>query len=186
MTINVYMYLVTQDGKVLPSESQIASPPPDPFKRTEVSATAIPTELISYSFDIEQTLNIGSQATGAGAGKVTFNPLTITKRVDVNSSTLFSMCCSGTPFKYLDILLVAPTEPSGKTPPPFAGYGLGLVAVKTISHADNSGGETVMENVSFEFGQLSIGYAKRLNTGALDQFHYTTWDRVRNVSGPNA
>ena len=26
------------------------------------------------SFDIEQTLKIGSQSTGAGAGKVTFNP----------------------------------------------------------------------------------------------------------------
>jgi bacteriocin-like protein len=31
-------------------------------------------EVKDYSFDIEQTLSIGSQSTGAGAGKVTFNP----------------------------------------------------------------------------------------------------------------
>ena len=31
-------------------------------------------EIKDYSFDIEQTLNIGSQSSGAGAGKVTFNP----------------------------------------------------------------------------------------------------------------
>ena len=31
-------------------------------------------EVKDYSFDIEQTLNIGSQSSGAGAGKVTFNP----------------------------------------------------------------------------------------------------------------
>jgi type VI protein secretion system component Hcp len=31
-------------------------------------------EIEDFSFDIEQVLNIGSQSTGAGAGKVTFNP----------------------------------------------------------------------------------------------------------------
>ncbi|MFY9957119.1 hypothetical protein [Bradyrhizobium sp.] len=31
-------------------------------------------EVEDYSFDIEQVLSIGSQSTGAGAGKVTFNP----------------------------------------------------------------------------------------------------------------
>jgi hypothetical protein len=36
----------------------------------------------SFFFDIEQTLNIGSQSTGAGAGKVTFNPFSITRKVD--------------------------------------------------------------------------------------------------------
>ncbi|MGH3844916.1 MAG: type VI secretion system tube protein Hcp [Pseudonocardiaceae bacterium] len=186
MAIEFYMYLVTQNGQVLPSESQIASPPQDPFKRAEVGPNAIPTQLVSYSFDIEQTLDIGSQSAGAGAGKITYNPLTITKRVDVNSPALFSMCCSGTPFKYLDILFVDNTGTPGKPVVPFAAYGLGLVAVKTISHAGGSGDNTNIETVSFEFGQLSIGYAKQLSTGALDAFHYTTWDRVKNVSGPSA
>jgi len=31
-------------------------------------------EVDDYSFDIEQVLNIGSASSGAGAGKVTFNP----------------------------------------------------------------------------------------------------------------
>ena len=31
-------------------------------------------EVSDYSFDIEQALSIGSQSSGAGAGKVTFNP----------------------------------------------------------------------------------------------------------------
>jgi type VI protein secretion system component Hcp len=186
MAIEFYVYLVTQNGAVLPGESQIVSPPQDPFKRAEVGAHAIPTQLVSYSFDIEQTLNIGSQSAGAGAGKVTYNPLTITKRVDVNSPTLFSMCCSGTPFKYLDLLLVDNTGTPSTTLVPFAAYGLGLVAVKTISHAGGGGDNTNIETVSFEFGQLSIGYAKQLSTGALDPFHYTTWDRVNNVSGPSA
>jgi hypothetical protein len=32
------------------------------------------------SFDIELTLSIYSQSTGAGAGKVTFNPFSITRK----------------------------------------------------------------------------------------------------------
>ena len=32
------------------------------------------------SFDIEQVLNIGSQTSGAGAGKITFNPFSITRK----------------------------------------------------------------------------------------------------------
>lgn len=182
MAVDAYLYFVTQDAKVLPGESQMASPPPSPFKRAELDSHALPTVVVSYSFDIEQTLNIGSQSTGAGAGKVAFNPLTITKRVDVNSSTLFSMCCSGTPFKYLDLILVE----AGKTSGVFAAYSFGLVAVKTISHAGNSGDETGMETVGFGYGQLSIGHAKQLNTGVSDAFHYTSWDRVKNVSGPGA
>jgi hypothetical protein len=39
-------------------------------------------EMNDLSFDIEQTLSIGSQSSGAGAGKVTFNPFSITRKVD--------------------------------------------------------------------------------------------------------
>ncbi len=46
-------------------------------------------EIEDFSFDIEQTLNIGSQSTGAGAGKVTFNPFSITRKIDRASPTLF-------------------------------------------------------------------------------------------------
>jgi hypothetical protein len=32
------------------------------------------------SFDLEQVLNIGSQSTGTGAGKIAFNPFSITRK----------------------------------------------------------------------------------------------------------
>jgi hypothetical protein len=46
-------------------------------------------EIDDYSFDIEQVLNIGSSSTGAGAGKVTFNPFSITRKTDSSSPKLF-------------------------------------------------------------------------------------------------
>jgi type VI protein secretion system component Hcp len=39
---------------------------------------------------IETQLSLGSQSSGAGAGKVAFNPFSITRKVDKASPTLFS------------------------------------------------------------------------------------------------
>ena len=49
-------------------------------------------EIEDYSFDIEQTLSIGSQSSGAGAGRVTFNPFSITRKIDVATPKLFTRC----------------------------------------------------------------------------------------------
>lgn len=45
-------------------------------------------EVEDYSFDIEQVLNIGSASSGAGAGKITFNPFQITRKIDSASPGL--------------------------------------------------------------------------------------------------
>jgi type VI protein secretion system component Hcp len=55
-------------------------------------------EIEDFSFDIEQVLNIGSQSSGAGAGKVTFNPFQITRKTDSASPNLFRMCATGHSF----------------------------------------------------------------------------------------
>jgi hypothetical protein len=44
-------------------------------------------EVKDYSFDIEQVLNVGAQASGAGAGKVTFNPFSITRKIDIDKAS---------------------------------------------------------------------------------------------------
>jgi type VI secretion system Hcp family effector len=53
-------------------------------------------ELDSVQFgSLRRSAEIGSQTSGAGAGKVTFNAVTITKRVDKASPKLFELCTSG-------------------------------------------------------------------------------------------
>jgi len=56
-------------------------------------------EIDDFSFDIEQVLNVGSQSSGAGAGKVTFNPFQITKEIDSASTQLFQMAINGEAIK---------------------------------------------------------------------------------------
>lgn len=52
-------------------------------------------EIDDFSFDIEQTLNIGSGTSGAGAGKVNFNPFKIKKQTDTASPVFFQQVSPG-------------------------------------------------------------------------------------------
>ncbi len=116
------------------------------------------------SFDIEQTLNIGSQSSGAGAGKVTFNPFSITRKVDASSPSLFQMACSGRPFKSVAVRV-------GK-----ATYTFKLVAVKAINYSASSDApnETI-ETVQFLYGGVNI------STGAAAG-ETLGWNRVMNAA----
>jgi hypothetical protein len=49
----------------------------------------VPFQVTSYSFGVEPVLNIGSQSSGAGAGKVTVNPWNVTRPMDKASPVFF-------------------------------------------------------------------------------------------------
>lgn len=84
---------------------------------------------------MEQTLAIGSAGSGAGAGKIKFNPFSIIKTIDTLSPPLFQLCASGKAFAKLDLLLVKAT--GAGTPLIFLQYTLKLAAVATVSYSHN-------------------------------------------------
>jgi type VI secretion system secreted protein Hcp len=55
-------------------------------------------EIESFSWGIHQTLNIGSQSTGAGAGKASPIELSFVTRASTASPSLIQACASGLPF----------------------------------------------------------------------------------------
>src|SRR5262249_33673051 len=60
--------------------------------------------LDGFSFSDDQTLDIGSATSGAGAGKVTFHPLHLSLTPAALDPQLFQMLAAGTPFKEVDVL----------------------------------------------------------------------------------
>jgi hypothetical protein len=99
-----------------PEEPSDGIPIPDPLLRVGLNPQPLPPfpdgsmnltdpttpvydypafEIDDFSFDIEQTLNIGSQSTGTGAGKVTFNPFQITRKTDMVSGKLILANAAG-------------------------------------------------------------------------------------------
>jgi type VI secretion system secreted protein Hcp len=135
-------------------------------------------EVEDYSFDIEQILAIGSQSSGAGAGKVTFNPFSITRKIDCASPIFFQMACSGTAFKMVGLGMrkSAGGEATGAM---FLTFTFKLVAVKTISWAHDD--EAPKETVTFEYGGLIVKYCQQQPNGKLLPAIPGGWNRVRNV-----
>ncbi len=103
MAIDSYMAFVPYTGSPLLAESQVdMSHNTEELAQPDLQGFASNKQLFEldeYSFDIEQVLNIGSQSSGVGAGKVKFNAFSITRKIDRASPTLFDMACSGTAFK---------------------------------------------------------------------------------------
>jgi len=180
MAIDAYMVFVPYQGAALKSESQVdfknnTEELADPFKS---NAGAV-FEVESYSFDVEQVLNIGSQSTGAGAGKIAFNPFKITRKIDKSSPTLFANACSGTAFK--QVILGLRKSGGGDTAGSFfLRFDFKLVAVKSINWSSDS--ESPTEDIEFEYGGLQVRYTPQKPDGKFDPVIASGWNKVKNIS----
>jgi type VI secretion system secreted protein Hcp len=178
MATSACMWFQRYDGTYLDSESQI-----DFSRDPQKSAVHYPPngkvfEVDDYSFDIEQTLNIGSQPSGAGAGKVTFHPFRITRKADKSSPVLFQMACSGTPFQTVALVLRKSAGGSSASAA-FQKFTFKLVAVKTISWVGSV--ESQKESVTFEFGGMVIEYWEQKPDGSMGVKILDGWNRVKNI-----
>ena len=191
MAIDGYMYFQDYDGNYLASESQVKLEKRatgdceiiDPFiaaaKEEKGPSSSSLFEIEDYSFDIEQTLGIGSQSTGAGTGRVQFNPFSITRKIDRASPIFFKMACAGKSFHTVGLGLrkSAGNEASGVM---YLAFTFKLVAVKTVSWAHDD--EAPKETVTFEYGGIVVQYATQDPNGKLTSVIPGGWNRVKNVS----
>jgi type VI protein secretion system component Hcp len=176
MAIAHYVVFVPYAGTPLTGDANTAEGLVDPFRDGVDPAAFFPLE--SWSLDVEQTLNIGSQSTGAGAGKITFNPFAITRKIDKISPILFGQAASGTPFEFVDLLEHRSAKDGARAA--FVAWRFQLVAVKTV--AWGSGEDRPTETVTFEYGALTIRYVPQSPTGQLEPPVQEGWDRIRNVA----
>jgi len=188
MAFDTYMAFMTPDDKLVPGESQVVVGT-DALGTDATSATTKLSagnvfEISDFSFSIEQVLNISSSTSGAGAGKVTFEPFSITRVTDRASPQLFTMCCAGQHFKYVSLFLrkagAAATGTSVSSGATFLRFDFALVAVKSISWSGSDGDESPKEEVQFEFGALQVRYAQQNADGSLQAAKTGAWNKVQN------
>lgn len=149
-------------------------------------------EIDDFNFDIEQVLNIGSQSSGIGAGKVTFNAFTVNRKTDRASPTLFTMCCAGQHFQLVSLYLrragggTSSTLSSGWT---FLRFDFALVGVKTVSWSGADGDDAMKEEVAFEYGALQVRYTQQNADGTPmtsgDGNPVGSWNRINNNNSFN-
>ena len=137
-------------------------------------------EIEDYSFDIEQTLNIGSQSTGAGAGKITFNPFSITRKIDRASPMLFEMACSGTAFKQVSLGAAQERRRHGQSGADLPALRLqaGRGQDDLLEHDDES---RRRRPTTFEYGGMLIRYCQQNADGTLASAIPGGWNGCRNI-----
>ena len=140
----------------------------------------------SVAYNAQQTITIGSATTGAGTGKVVFNPLTIVKDVDFLSPYLFVRMAAGEFFKSVNIFFYEQgTVPGNQSLPafmPVMQVQLGLAFIKGISVSAETGQNLGNnENVEMEYGEIVTTVYGQDARGTRTQIKQG-WDRIRNVS----
>ena len=128
-------------------------------------------EIDSFQWGVADTTN-SSSGTGAGAGKVTFNPITITKKLDKGSVSLFLLAAQGTIIKELDLTVL--TSESGAVSETLM---FKEVVVVSYMQRDDAGGP-IQEVLSLEFGAISLSTP----TGANGSNETGGWDLGSNES----
>lgn len=141
-------------------------------------------EIKEFSFGIENTLNITSASSGAGAGKAEFKEFTVKKQTDKASPILASTCGKGGHYKSVQLALrksgVKSAKAAGQSGGVYLKYEFKLVAVKSVEWSGSTGDDVPEETVVFEYGALQISYWPQLKDGTLGDLVQRAWNKVTN------
>lgn len=132
-------------------------------------------ELESFSWGATNPTDIGSATGGAGAGKIKFNALHITKKVDKASPLLFKQSASGAHYSKAILTLRKPGEKN-----PYMTYTMETVFVTNVNHGGSSPA-VATEEITFVFGKLTIQSVDRNPDGSEAPPVQTGWNQVTNT-----
>ena len=143
----VDMFLKFESGKKLNGES-----------RDKVHVGTIDVLAWSWGASNAGTAHLGG---GAGAGKVNVQDMSITKYVDKASPDLILACCKGT--HYTDALLTV--RKAGDKPLEYLKIKMEEVMVTSVSTGGSGGEDRLTENVSLNFGKVTVDYTEQTAGG---------------------
>lgn len=141
---------------------------------TSRGSKPLSVDLYAFSADVQQTLNLGSQSSGAGAGKASFSPLSLTIPSGPAQVDLLEAAVTGGHFTSAQIQLYQPgTTTVAET------LALSLVAVSDVSTVnDGSAAAPALVRVSLQYGAFKLEVPATTSTPAQS----VQWDRITNTA----
>ena len=127
--------------------------------------------LEGFSFSEQDSLSIGGQSGGAGAGKATFNPLQLTFSQLGLQPVLLQALATGSHFKEVDVLGYSQANQL------VTDDSFGLVLASNLG-VDSSGAT----QVSLEYGSQEIQQSTQLANGSLSPPVIASWNQVSNTA----
>jgi type VI secretion system secreted protein Hcp len=133
-------------------------------------------DVLSWSWGMS---NNGSahQGGGAGSGKVSVQDVSLTKYIDRSSPQLLLSCCNGTHFANA-VLTVR--KAGGGNPVEYVKIKMQEVLISNVTTGGSGGEERLTENVSLNFGKVSLDYVPQNDKGEAGTAIPFGWDIGEN------
>ena len=134
-------------------------------------------EVLSFSWGVT---NAGSMASGggAGAGKATFQDLSIVHRIDKASPVLMQACATGAHLKEATIT----HRKAGKGQQEYLIVKMNDVLITSVTHGGATG-EPASESVTLVFAKVDLEYKPQKADGSLDAGIHFKYDLKANKIG---
>ncbi len=127
---------------------------------SKIKGHAEEVDVLAWSWGLSQSGTFGAGG-GGGAGKVNVQDLSITKYVDKSSPDLMLACSNGKHLK--DALLTV--RKAGEDPVEYVTVKLEKILVTSVSTGGSGGEDRLTENVSFNFGKVTVEYQEQDDNG---------------------
>ena len=134
-------------------------------------------EVLSFSWGISNPASHGASG-GAGAGKATFQDLSIVHKIDKATPSLFAACATGEHLKDATIT----HRKAGKGQQEFLIVKLNDVLVTSVAHGGDTSGPA-SETVTLAFAKVDLEYRPQKADGSLDAGIHFKYDLKANKSG---
>ena len=133
-------------------------------------------DILSWSWGMS---NSGSahQGSGAGSGKVSVQDVSITKYIDTSSPKIMLSCCDGAHFSSA---LITVRKAGGENPVEYVKIKMQEVLISNVTTGGSGGEERLTENVSLNFGKVSLDYVPQNDKGEAGTAIPFGWDIGEN------
>ncbi|MBS1137831.1 MAG: Hcp1 family type secretion system effector [Proteobacteria bacterium] len=134
-------------------------------------------DVLAFSWGMSQagSFHMGG---GGGAGKASFQDISVTKYIDNSSPVLMLYCANGDHFASAEIIV----RKAGKDPLEYYKIKMNKVLITSVSTGGSGGEDKLTENVSLNFESVELAYSKQLADGSGEAPKEFKWDIGANVA----
>lgn len=132
-------------------------------------------EVLAWSWAESQS-GSAAHGSGMGSGKVEMHDITFTKYVDKATPKLIEKCAKGEHIPKADMVM----RKAGGEQKEYLKIHLDDVLISSYSTSGSGGGESPTENISLNFGKITVEYFEQDNKGTMTSAGKAGWDVKAN------
>lgn len=132
-------------------------------------------DVLAWNWGLSQS-GTAHHGSGAGAGKVNVQDLSLTKWVDSSSTALILAACKGTHIPKATLTV----RKAGDTPLEYIKITLETVLVTSVQTGGSGGEDRLTENVVLNFAKFKVEYTTQAEKGGKGTTSTAAWDIPAN------